>query len=85
MICKKNSDLSFRKLKPRPGTFLAVFFPFFNPGITLDKTGSFQCQSKIRVDDNKCSGNTVPNGIGLAGNTAADNRCFNVIGTECIG
>jgi hypothetical protein len=58
--------LTFGELKTCPGSLLSVFFSFFDPGITFDKTGFLQRHSQIRIGQDKRFGNAVPYGPCLA-------------------
>jgi hypothetical protein len=56
----RKSILTFGELKTRPGSPLAVFFSFFDPGITFNKTGFLQRHSQIRISQDERFGNAVP-------------------------
>jgi hypothetical protein len=81
----KKTILPFGELKPGPGTFLAVFFAFFDPGITFDEPGPFEREAEIGVNANQRPCNSVPHGTGLTGNAAADHRRSDIIAAKCIG
>ncbi len=77
--------LTLGELKSGAGALLAVFFSFFDPRIAFDETGLFERQSEIRIDQNQRAGDAVPHGPGLSGDTAAGDRCADIIGADSIG
>src|ERR1043166_34498 len=74
----RNSRLSLRELEALAGALLPILLAFLDARVAGYESGLFQCRSQVCVVFKQRARNTVTNGAGLTGRSAAANINQNV-------